>query len=169
LDKDKDLSSLIDRPRVVTARRSYEDKPQYLLAKEEQILFSIFARAPLSRVLNTICCSLDCQIGNMVSLISLSADKQSGLGEISSNAKLFGLHIYFTAGIQEGSGDELGLLEMYSCLPRQPSFDEHQLIERAVTLAAIAINRYHESGGDFFAFDQGLPRTFQPPPSTAVN
>jgi hypothetical protein len=170
VNKEKDISSLRDRPLGSTVHRSFEDKLQYVLANEEQILNSISARAPLPRILNAICCSLDCQIGNMVSLISLSADKKNSLGEISSNAKLFGLHIYFTAGIETGSGGELGFLEMYCCIPRHPSFDEQQLIERAVTLAAIAIKRYNESGKrDFFALEAALPRTFEPIPPTCVN
>ena len=169
MNKEKEISSSIDSAPGSTPHRSFEDRLHYLLADEEQILNSITARAPLPRILNAICCSLDCQIGNMVSLISLGADK-STLEDISRNAKLFGLHIYFSAEIETGNGDDVGFLEMYCCVPRRPSPDEKQLIERALTLAAIAIKHFNENGKNKDLFRHApLARTFEPPPSTSVN
>lgn len=121
--------------------RHSEGRIQYLLKAEEQILRSISARAPVPQILNGICCALDCQIGNMVSLISLPENDATSAAEIARNAALFGLYIFFSAGIVAESGEELGSLEMYCCVPRNPSLREFQLIERAACLAAIAIER----------------------------
>jgi hypothetical protein len=148
MDKDKYDSGSRGRSQRRKAHRNIDEKFQYLLKAEEQILQAISARAPLPGVLNGICSALDCQIGNMVSLISLPKDDTSNLAEIARNAELFGLHIFFSAGVVAASGEELGSLEMYCCLPRSPSFEEFQLIERATCLAAIAIKRYNEAGDD---------------------
>jgi len=51
------------------AQRSLDGKTQYFLRAEEQLLQSISCHAPLPKVLNEICCALDFQIGNVVSLI----------------------------------------------------------------------------------------------------
>jgi hypothetical protein len=120
------------------ARRS-EGRVQYLLEREERILRSIAVRAPVPQILNEICTALDCQIGNMVSLISLPEDDVASTAEIARHAALFGLHIFSSTGILGGCGEELGSLEMYCCTARNPSSPELQLIERAVCLAAIAM------------------------------
>jgi hypothetical protein len=116
-----------------------EGRIQYLLNAEEKILQSISARTPVPGILNEICCALDCQMGNMVSLISLPKDETASVAEIARNAELFGLYIFFSAGIFARSGEKLGSLEMYCCVPRNPSRGEIQLVERAACLAAIAI------------------------------
>jgi hypothetical protein len=116
-----------------------EGRVQYLLETEERILRSIAVRAPVPQILNEICTALDCQIGNMVSLISLPQDDIASTAEIARNAALFGLHIFSSAGIFGECDEELGSLEMYCCTARNPSFPELQLIERAVCLAAIAM------------------------------
>jgi hypothetical protein len=146
MDKHKYDSGSRDKSQRRKAHHNMDDKFQYLLTAEEQILQAISTRAPLPRVLNGICSALDCQIGNMVSLISLPQDDRSNLAEIARNAELFGLHIFFSAGVVAASGEELGSLEMYCCVPRSPSVAEFQLIERAVCLAAIAIKRHNETG-----------------------
>jgi hypothetical protein len=85
-------------------------------------------------------------MGNMVSLISLPEDETASVAKIARNAELFGLYIFFSAGIFARSGEELGSLEMYCCVPRNPSRGEIQLIERAACLAAIAIERDVKEG-----------------------
>lgn len=122
-----------------------EGRIQYLLNAEEKILQSISARAPVPTILNEICTALDCQMGNMVSLISLPEDETASVSEIARNAELFGLHIFLSVGIFAESGKELGSLEMYCCTPRNPSRGEIQLIQRAACLAAIAIERDAEA------------------------
>lgn len=146
MDKDRDTTAFGSWFPRRDARHRFEDKLQYLLTAEEQILRAISARAPLPGILNAICCALDCQIGNMVSLISLPTEQSSNLSDIAKNAKLFGLHVYFSTDMVSGKGEELGFLEMYCCVPRHPSIEERQLIERAVSLAAIAIQHYNEAG-----------------------
>lgn len=121
--------------------RHSEGRIQYLLNAERKIVQSISARRPLPEILNEICTALDCQIGNMVSLVSLPEDEATSVAEIARNAELFGLYIFFSVGIFAESGKELGSLEMYSCTPRNPSRGEVQLIERAACLGAIAIER----------------------------
>jgi hypothetical protein len=118
-----------------------EDRVQYLLSAEEQLLQSISARAPLPEVLNGICSALDGQIDNVVSLIFLPGDDASELAEIGMNAELFGLHTFCSEGVFTENDELLGALEMYSSVPRIPSASEVQLIERAACLAALAIQR----------------------------
>ena len=122
------------------------DSIQYLLKGEEQIFQSISARAPISKILDDICNALDCQIGNTVSLISVPGNNVMSAAEVSSSAALFGLHIFLSVAIGAESVEELGSLEMYCCVSRNPSPRELQLIERAVCLAAVAIKRYRETG-----------------------
>jgi hypothetical protein len=121
--------------------RDSEGRIQYLLKAEGQILQSISARAPVPEILNDICAALDCQIGNMFSLFCLPGDDAIDAFELARNARLFGLSIFVSVGIFAQSGEELGSLEMYSCDPRDPSPCELRLVDRAVCLAAIAIDR----------------------------
>jgi len=116
-----------------------DDKIQYLLSAEERLLQSVSTGAPLPEVLNEICNALDCQIGNVVSLISLPRDDASELAEIAINAALFGLYTFCSEGVFAENDELLGSLEMYCSVPRSPSASEFQWIERAKCLAAIAI------------------------------
>jgi hypothetical protein len=126
--------------------RSSDDKIQYVLRAEEQLLQSISNRAPLPKVLNEICSALDFQIGNVVSLISLPGDNAGELAAIAMNAARFGLHTFCSEGIFAENEELLGFLEMYSGVPRCLSTGEVQFIERAKCLAAIAIERHNEAG-----------------------
>jgi hypothetical protein len=134
-----------DRPKKRNAHRQLDENIQYLLGAEEQLLQSISARAPLPEVLNGICSALDCQIGNMVSLISLPGDDASDLAAIALNAASFGLCTFCSEGIVAENGELLGSLEMYCSVSRTPSASEYQLIERAKCLAAIAIKLDNEA------------------------
>jgi len=128
------------------AHRNSDDQYQYLLNTEERILQSISARAPLPELLNAICSALDCQIGSVVSNISLPEDDANELAAVAGDAAFFGLFAFFSAGIVAESGELLGSLEMYCCFLRGPSANELQLIERATCLAGIAIQRDNDSG-----------------------
>ena len=134
-----------DRSQKREPHRNSEGRIQYLLLAEEQLLHSISTRAPLPEVLNKICSALDCQIGNMVSLISLPDDEATDLAATAANAAFFGLHIFCSARVVAENDDVLGLLEMYCCVPRSPSGNELQWIERATCLAAIAIELHNEA------------------------
>jgi hypothetical protein len=133
--------------RLIPMQLQHSDgRVHYLLEAEEQILRSIASRAAVPEILNEICTALDCQIGNMVSLISLPGDDVASSAEIASNAALFGLHIFSSTGIFGECGEELGSLEMYCCTERDPSTHEVKLIARAACLAAIAMERQTKSG-----------------------
>jgi len=125
-------------------RRADDDKIQYLLGAEEHLLRLISARAPLRGMLDEICSALDCQIGNVVSLISLPENDAVELITIAKNAALFGLYAFCSLGIVCGNGELLGSLETYSCDSRNPTASEVQCIERARCLASIAIKRHNE-------------------------
>jgi hypothetical protein len=151
--------------------RYSENRIQYLLKAEEQILQLISARAPISRILNDICNALDCQIGNMVSLISVPDDNAISGAEVLHSAVLFGLYRFFAVVIGVENGEELGSLEMYCCVSRNPSPCESQLIERAACLAAIAIKRHRETGDDGNCRIHGVrsARGYVPKTPTSMN
>jgi predicted ThiF/HesA family dinucleotide-utilizing enzyme len=136
-----DFSSLQRR----RANHCGDEKIQYTSRLEEHVLQSISSRAPLPKVLNEICSFLDCQIGNVVSLISLLGDDARDLEVIARNAALFGLCTFCSEGVFGESDEPLGFLEMYSSAARRPNASEFQLIERAICLAAIAIKRHNEA------------------------
>ena len=138
-----------------------EGRTHYVLKAEERILQLISSRAALPEILNEICNALDCQIGNIVSLISLPEDDESRAIEIAQSADLFGLHMFYSAAILAESGEEVGSLEMFCCVPRGPSHYDSQLIDRAVCLAAIAIERNLETSGRGTCLTFGKP-TLQP-------
>jgi len=125
--------------------RDYDDEIQYLLSAEEQPLQSISARSPLPQVLNGICSALDCQIGGIISLISLATDDACDAAAIGTKAALFGLFIFHSEPVVADNDEVLGCLEMYSSVSRKPSARELQLIERAHCLAAIAIKLEKEA------------------------
>jgi hypothetical protein len=125
-----------------------EEKVQYTSGLEEHVLQSISSRAPLPKVLNEICSILDCQIGNVVSLISLPRDDAGDLEAIAGNAALFGLFTFCSEGVFGESDELLGFLEMYSSVARSPNASEFQIIERGMCLAAIAIKRHNEASAE---------------------
>jgi hypothetical protein len=132
-------------PQRRNAHHSLDGKSQYSLRAEEQLLQSISSRASLPKVLNEICSALDFQIGNAVSLITLPGDDPSDLAAIAMNAARFGLHTFCSEGVAAENAVRLGFLEMYCSVPRNPTAEEVQLIERAKYLAAIAIKRRNEA------------------------
>jgi hypothetical protein len=118
-----------------------ESQCQYALKAEEKILQAISARAPIPEILNEICAAIDCQIGNTVSVISLFQDGTTIAAEIARKPALFGMHVFSCANILNERGEELGSLEVYCCVPRDPSTSEVHLMERARYLAALSVGR----------------------------
>lgn len=141
---DKSNLGSSNAPQNCAAPKS-DDKIQYLLSAEQQLLQSISSRAPLPGVLNEICSALDCQIGNVVSLISLPEADGADHAAIALNAALFGLYTFCCEGLASDNEELLGSLEMYSSVARSPSPSEIRLIERAKCLAALAIKLDNES------------------------
>jgi len=138
---DESHSSFGENHQPSVPPRDSEGRIQYLLKAEGQILQSISARVPVPEILDDICAALDCQIGNMVSLFCLPGDDAIDAFELARNARLFGLFIFVSVGIFAESGEERGSLEMYTCEARNPSLCELRLVDRAICLAAIAIDR----------------------------
>ena len=134
-----------NRARKCRPQRHSKDEIQYLLGAEEQILQSISGRAPLTDVLDKICLSLNCQIANIVSFVSLPDHDARDLAISARNAGLFGLFPFCSKVMTDENDEPLGALEIYCCLSRAPYADESQLIERAECLAAIAIQRHNET------------------------
>lgn len=117
------------------------DANPYLMRREEEILNSICVGEPLPKLLSRICSALDCEIGNVVSLVSILGDNALDFVAAAENAKQFGLYTFCSVGVMADNGEPLGILEMYSCKPKLPSPWEWKIIERAGCLAAIAIER----------------------------
>lgn len=134
-----------DRSRERSSDHHFDDKPRYLLTADVRILQSISARAPLPEILNAICGSLDCQVGNVVSRIFVPEDVAGKRVSIAMNAALFGLHTVYSENVVAENNETLGLLEMYSTAPRRPGSSECQLIEWAKCLASIAITLDNET------------------------
>jgi hypothetical protein len=125
--------------------RDSDDRIQYLLRTEEQLLQSISTHGSLPKVLNEICSAIDLQIGNVVSLISLPGDDPGDLAAIAGNAALFGLYTFYSEGIVDENEGPVGFLEMYCSVARSPNACELQLIERAKCLITIAIQRHQDA------------------------
>lgn len=122
--------------------RHFEKSIQYLLTSEPRILQSISARESVPQILNEICNALNFEVPNIVSLITLRELDRANTVDATRSAALFGLHIFFSAGIVAENGETLGSMEMYCCYDRcEPSPRELQIIERAACLAAIAVER----------------------------
>jgi hypothetical protein len=138
---DEQRFSRRDRPIEGREQLGACESIQFLMRAEEKILHSISAGMPQSELLNRICRALDCEIGNVVSLVSLLDDDATDFAAIAGNAKHFGLHQFCSMGVIAENRALLGTLEMYSCEPGPPSPRELELIERAACLAAIAIER----------------------------
>ena len=95
-----------NRPQKRKAPRDSDDEIQYLLNAEEQLLQSISARSPLPQVLNRISGALDCQIGGVISLMSLATDDARDAAAIGTNAALFGLCTFYTGSVVAGNDKE---------------------------------------------------------------
>jgi hypothetical protein len=143
---DENRSRRRDRLRQCEPHPDSAKGMQFSLQAEEQLFRAFSSRASLPDLLNRICSALDCQIGNVVSLISLPGDDATDLAVVAGNARLFGLYIFCSAGVLDENDKPLGSLETYCCVPRSPSPEDFQLIDRATCLAAIAIDLHKEAG-----------------------
>jgi hypothetical protein len=109
---------------------------------------SVFVGIPLAELLNSICNALDCEIGNVVSLVSILDDDTTDPAAIAGNATHFGLHMFCSMRVVSANRGPLGKLEVYSCEPGLPDRRELDIIKRAAWLAAIAIERENECRED---------------------
>ena len=111
------------------------------LAGERHILELISQCAPLPGILNKLCTLIDVQVGNVVSLFLLPDCEQNHLCSVTQSAIKLGLHVFSSTDILSRDKSDLGTLVIYGCDPRWPTADEDRLIERAVYLAALALQR----------------------------
>ena len=119
---------------------SDSDRIQFLKIAEKEIQVSIFAGVPVPELLNRICGALDCEIGNVVSFVSVFDDETRDSGALAEKAKRFGLHMFSSVEIVSVNRGLLGQLEMYSSELRSPTDRELDTIKRGAWLAAIAID-----------------------------
>jgi hypothetical protein len=150
--------------------RQPSDDMHSLLAVEGQLLELISEGAPLPKVLDKICAALDVQLGNVVSLVLLPDDEEHTLHTFAHNAVAFGLTPFNCTPIVSAEEEFLGTLETYCCFLRSPSPTDSELIQRAVQLAALAIQQYnHDVDTEVCSLDclgaTGRPRC-EGPPST---
>jgi hypothetical protein len=143
---DESPSRAHERWQIPAPSRASGRTIQYLLKAERRILESISARTPLPEVLNEISSALDCQIANIVSLISLPSSDTGESATNDMNAALFGLYTFCSASLVSVNHELLGSLKIYCVTPQSPSLEEFQLIEWAGCLAAIAIEHDVEAG-----------------------
>ncbi len=134
------MKTHMNKSRSRTRERSQKRKVHHDLDNKFKYL-SRFERQPLlvQGVFDRICNALDCQIGNVVSFISLEGNDVNEPSSIAINTALFGLYSFCSEALVAENAEMLGSLEMYCCVPRHPSAREIQKIGRAACLAAIAI------------------------------
>jgi hypothetical protein len=115
---------------------------------ERQILELISLGAPLAGILNRLCIAIDVQIGDVISLVSLTDEQENHFCSATQRAVRVGLDVFSSTGILSPDQTLLGTLEIYACEPRRPTLHENELIERVNHLAAIALQR-HADEQDF--------------------
>jgi hypothetical protein len=121
--------------------RPFHHKRPSKLAGESDILEAIVLGVPVPTVLNKLCTAVDFQIGNVVSLVLLPDGVENHYCSVTHIALQVGLQLFSSTDILSRDKTLLGTLEIYGCNPRRPTQREHRLIERAVHLAAIALQR----------------------------
>jgi hypothetical protein len=145
--------------RANNLRADPPDEVHHLLRFEKEILQSISAGNLLADVLNQICSALDCQIGNVVSVIAPAGNYACDFAAIAAKAELFGLSVFCSEKILAENNVLLGSLDMYCIFPRTPSPAQFPLIERAKCLAILAIKISAAAQG------QNIPRSAENHPT----
>jgi hypothetical protein len=115
---------------------------QTLQFSEGHVLELICAGAALPDVLDKICTALDVQMGNVVSVVLFLDDDEHFTHTIAQYGAECGLSVFSCTAILSQSDELLGTFEIYSWLRRSPTGNETMLIERATSLAALAIQLY---------------------------
>ncbi len=118
------------------------DTIQILHFGEGHVLELISTGTALPEVLDKICTALDVQMGNVVSVVLFLDDDEHSTHTIAQYAAECGLAVFSCTAILSPSDELLGILETYSYFRRSPTGNETMLIERATSLAALAIQLY---------------------------
>ena len=126
-------------PQESWADRHCNDNRSSPLEGERHILELISKGAPLAGILNRLCALVDVQVGDVVSLFLLPDGESNHLCSFTQSAIKLGLYVFSSTDILSRDETRLGTLVIYGCDPRWPTADEYRLIERAVCLAAIAL------------------------------
>jgi hypothetical protein len=133
-------SRLRGMPEPFTLSFQPSDKTQRLVAGEANLLEMIATDARLTSILDELCSALDAQIGKVTSMISLAGEDEE-VERVAPRATQFGFSLFYSSEIVSRDEFLLGNLEMYCCVPRTPTAGDIALIERAVLIAARAIQR----------------------------
>jgi hypothetical protein len=136
---------------------------------ERQIRELIFLGAPLPGILNKLCMMINLRIGNVVSIISLLDEDQNHFCSITQSAQQVGLDVFSLDAILSREHALLGTLEIYGCDPRRPTPRESHLIQRALDLAAIALQRHEGEDGFGGSAIKPKDRVGRPIPKPAVH
>jgi hypothetical protein len=115
---------------------------QTLQFSEGHVLELISSGAALPHVLDKICAAFDVQMGNVVSVVLFLDDDEHFTHTIAQYGAECGLSVFSCTAILSQSDELLGTFEIYSCCRRSPTGNEIMLIERATSLAALAIQLY---------------------------
>ncbi len=114
-------------------------------AQERRILEMIVLGAPLPETLNRLCCIIDVEIGDVVSVVSLADEEGVHFCAKAQSAVQVGLTLFSSTDIVSRSRTLLGTLEIYGCDPRLPTALETQVIQRVARLAAVALQRHKDA------------------------
>lgn len=133
-------SRLRGMPEPFTLSFQASDKIQRLVAGEANLLEMIATDAPLTSILDELCASVDAQIGKVTSMITLAGEDEEA-ERTAPRATEFGFSLFHASEIVSRDEFLLGNLEMYCCVPRTPTAGDIALIERAMLIAARAIQR----------------------------
>lgn len=128
-------------PKELWLYRNCTDSRYRPLAQERQILEMIVLGAPLPIILNKLCTVIDLEIGNSVSVVSLSDERESHFGPKAQMAMQVGLELFSSTEIFSRTKTVMGILEIYVCDSRLPTPQENQLIERVARLVVIGLQR----------------------------
>jgi hypothetical protein len=134
-------SRLKGTPEPFTLRWQPTDTLHTLVDGEGHLLEMISSGAPLETILKELCSSLDGQIGKVTSLFSIPEEDEETHPTAAPSASHFGFSVFYCTEIVSLSGYLLATFEMYCCIPRTPTSGEVGLIERAMRIAARAIER----------------------------
>ena len=119
------------------------DNLHTLLRGESDLLDMLSEGTPLPTILNAVCSALEAHIPKVTAVLTLT-EEDAPLAPPAPTVSQFGYSVFYCNEIVSRQGDLLASLEMYCCVPRTPSRQEMSVIERAMQIASLAIEREGE-------------------------